>query len=354
MAAVVAVALACSKSAPTPASPSAPTTVSSDAAADGSTLKATAPTPVSPINGAQPDTLTLTINKSTGKFDSSVVLSYEFEIKNAAGATVCNSGNVPGGTAATIVYTPTCVLEFDTAHTWRARATNAGAVGPWSAAASFKTPSGGYIRNGELFDPLTNGKTVGSVLGSVTFTSEGASINELTSSIRYIMDQTVTAGEYSFYAKNIKSAAPGGKTKMMAIQQGTGDITDNPYRFTVEKRGSAYVTPGQTRYRIITGNNTTKVWDSASVVPNYDTARWYFWKATWTLGSARVQVRLDSDTGPIVADLPVGTGSSPYAPNPMVVYVGAPVGRAGPEDASVPRIIVKNVWLSARSRPAGY
>ena len=52
-AAMIALAIACSRNAVTPVSPSATGTAKADAAADGSTLKVTAPTLSSPINDAQ-------------------------------------------------------------------------------------------------------------------------------------------------------------------------------------------------------------------------------------------------------------------------------------------------------------
>jgi len=36
---------------------------------------------------------------------------------------------------------------------------------------------------------------------------------------------------------------------------------------------------------------------------------------------------------------------------PHVIHLGAPVGRAGPNDASIPGAIYKNVWVSSRPRP---
>ena len=57
------------------------------------------------------------------------------------------------------------------AHTWRVRAVIGDVVGPWSSAASFRTPSGGYIRGNEVIDPLTNGKTVGEIRGPMQFIS---------------------------------------------------------------------------------------------------------------------------------------------------------------------------------------
>lgn len=364
-AAAMAVAIACGKSS-APTSPTAsaaaattagngtsgPAAGGTDAASDGSTLKATAPAPVSPVNGDQPDTVVFVATKSTGKF-ADFTPSYEFQIRSG-NTVVWDSGTVgAGGNGPNQVqYTPdTSGLQPETTYTWRARAVYQGANGPWSSDATFKTAVGAYLRDGELRDPLTIGRTVGDANG-IVFTSEGAQLPDQTSFIRYNIGNPVETGEFSFLAKNIKSAAPGGKSKMMAIQEGFGDITDNDYRFTIEKRGSGYVSPGQVRYRIITGDAGSRVFDSGNTVINFDTSRWYFWQVTWTTGTARLIVRQDSDTGPIIVNLGTATGSHPYRPNPMVAYVGAPVGRAGPDDATVPRIIVKDVWLSSKPRPA--
>lgn len=352
-AAVIAVALACSKSAPNPASPSSTTPAVSDAAADGSTLKATAPAPVSPINGAQPETLELTANKSIGKFDSSVVLSYEFEIKNAGGTVVCNSGVIGGGTGATVSYTPTCSLEFDAEHTWRARAVYAGAVGPWSAAASFKTPTGGYINGNEVFDPLTNGKTVGTIRGPVQFVAGvGAKLVGHESHILYRIPVNLQAGEFSMMILGADEGTEGDKSKVFSMQEGPdeNDITDDDYRFTAELRGANYAQPGSVTYRIICGDAVSR--DGARNQLNFDSSRWYFWKFTWRTGSATLQVRRDSETGSVIYSSTVGTGSHPYRPDPHYLYLGAPVGRAGLMDATLPGGTYKNVWASSRPRPS--
>jgi hypothetical protein len=344
---VLAVAVACSKSTTSPASPTSTAQPQTSANADGSTLKAPAPTTTSPTGGTQvSDPVTLTAGTVSAKYSS---VARQDRFQGRSGSTVVSEGVVSAGSGS-VTFQATG-LTADTDYTWRVQATYQGANGPWSADASFRSPIGAYIRAGEVRDPLTIGRTVGEPTG-VTFTSQGASIDAQTSVIRYNVGATLTAGEFSFLATNIKSAAPGGKSKMMAMQQGTGDITDNPYRFTIEKRGSGYVTPGQTRYRIITGNATSRVFDSGSANPNYDTSKWYFWQVTWSPGTSRLIVRQDSETGPVIVNLSAATGSQPYAPNPMFAYVGSPIGRAGPDDASVPRIVVKNVWISANPRPA--
>jgi len=352
-AAVLALAIGCSKTPTTPVAPAAPTDAGTGAAADGSTLKIGTPTPVSPVGGVQVTELTFTASKATGKF-ADITPSYQFQIRS--GSTVVYDSGVTGGSGsgANVSHTATATIDPDTNFTWRVRAVFQGASGSWSSDASFKSPVGAYLRNGEVRDPLAIGRTVGRANGNVTFSAEGATLNDQTSNIQYVMDQTVQQGEFSFLAKNIKSAAPGGKSKMMAIQEGFGDITDDDYRFTVEKRGSGYVEPGQVRYRIITGDSSPtagQIFDGGASTINFDTARWYFWRMAWRTGQATVTVRLDSETGPVLYNQSVGTGTHPYRPTPMVAYVGAPAGRAGPDDATVPRITVKNVWLSANPRP---
>jgi hypothetical protein len=37
---------------------------------------------------------------------------------------------------------------------------------------------------------------------------------------------------------------------------------------------------------------------------------------------------------------------------PHVVHLGASVGRAGPQDASIPGAVYKNVWVGPGPRPA--
>jgi hypothetical protein len=120
---VMALAAACSKQAPAPTSPSAVAGVSGAAAADGSTLKAGAPTPVSPINGVkitQGDAVTLTVNNSTPTFAASVPLRYEFALTNAGGQQIF-VGQTAGGTSQTSIAV-TAALEAEQTYQWHARA----------------------------------------------------------------------------------------------------------------------------------------------------------------------------------------------------------------------------------------
>lgn len=138
--AAVVLTAACSQNPESPMSPSA-VDGSSAANPDGSTLKVSAPTVVSPTDGAVADSVrpTVVFRNSAGRF-TSVALGYRVQVYNAAGSllgefTVSQdaSGQTSLGTEAD--------LAFDTEYRWRVRAEFGGEAGPWSSVSSFRTPS---------------------------------------------------------------------------------------------------------------------------------------------------------------------------------------------------------------------
>src|SRR5688500_2901043 len=184
-------AMACSKNAGTPASPSSAQPGTTEAGPNGETLKVTAPTPQSPTSNAQQDQLLLTAGKSSGLFDQSLTdtYSYEFQIMNSSNTMVCTA-TVGGGSGSSVSWTPGCTLQFDAPHTWRVRAVYQvagalGAVGPWSSTATFRSPSGGYVREDEIFDPLTNNRSAGNPIGVQFIAGVGARLNGHDSRIEY-------------------------------------------------------------------------------------------------------------------------------------------------------------------------
>ncbi|MEZ5288834.1 MAG: hypothetical protein R2712_29350 [Vicinamibacterales bacterium] len=125
---------ACSGSPASPTSPSAATGGNTTAAADGSTLKATAPTPISPVNGARVESLRpmLEWTASSGTF-TNFTPSYEIEVTR------------DGAIAYSIIVEGTshqvnAEAEFDQTYSWRVRARLDDALGPWSPAATFQSP----------------------------------------------------------------------------------------------------------------------------------------------------------------------------------------------------------------------
>ena len=347
--------VACNRNSPSPVSPSAAGVTTEGAAPDGSTLKATAPVPVSPVNGQQPDgSVVLVASKAHGKF-TELNLAYEFEVYNSANQRVYASGIVAADGSANVSHTVAGGLEFDQPFTWRARAVYQGAVGPWSSAASFRSPSGGYIRGSEIFDPLTNGRTVGTVVGGTQFIQgKGIQLLGHDSHVTYVLPATLEAGEFSVMVTGIDEGSPGDKTKVLSMQEGFGDITPNDYRFTAEKRGASYQIPGAVTFRMINGDarNEDFINDGFRTGVAFSDERWYFWKITWNNASGSLEVREDGPAGRVIYFDSVSTNGHAYRPQPHVVQLGQPIGRGGPQDASIPGAIYKNLWVSANPRPA--
>jgi hypothetical protein len=353
LAGAIALVIACSKQSKAPISPTGTTAAASDAASDGTTLKATAPSPQAPIKGAKLEAGTnvvLAVSNSTAKFASGTPLAYRFQIFDAGGAQVYNSPLVGAGASGTTSHAVTGTLEGEKTYQWQARAEYGGAVGPWSARESFVAPANdGYIKGGELYDPLMNGRTVGEIHGPVTFIpGVGVKLETLESYISYQLPETLLEGEYSLLVTGMPANTKGGKTKLFAMAQGYSDIVTNDRRFTVEKRGDP---PGIVAWRMITHDDQIDTEGAERRFVNFQASQTYLWRATWRNNAFNLIINEGGASGPTIYDMGKNWHGRPYDPNPHVVYVGAPVGRSGPEGASVQGAIIRQVWVSGRSRP---
>ena len=344
--AVLALAIACSKNSPAPAAPSGAGPGVTDASSDGATLKVTAPTPQSPINNAQPDQLAFTAGTSTGLFVSGMTFSYELQVRNTGGQTVCTAGPV-AASGPTVTITPTCNLDFDATYTWSMRAVHQGAAGPWSAAATFRSAIGGFIRGNEVFDPLTNGRTVGEIIGPVTFIpGVGVRLEGFESYIRYPLPQTLLNGEFSIIVTGMETNTEGDKTKVMAMSEGTADLITNDRRMTVEKRGDP---AGIVAWRFITHHDQVDTEGNERQFVAFDPGQSYLFTATWN-GVFSVRIQQGGSNGPTIYDKGKPYEGE-YDPSPHYAFIGAPTGRSGVTAATVPGMIVRNVWISPRPRP---
>jgi hypothetical protein len=348
----------------TPTTPTTPPVVSA-------TL--TSPKLDSPAASGQTDTLrpTLIVQNATSDQPSGT-RTYEFQISDTTtfSATTTSSTirgfdaqvgktGVPEGTGGKTSFTVEADLQPTTMFFWRARATQGSAIGPWSDTFQFRSKLVGFNRAGELYDPLIHGVTVGEVVGSVTFLQgEGARLNNGGSYIKYLLPQTITAGEFSMDVKGLRPNGPGDKTKVMGMQEGQGDYIVNDYRVDIQYRGSAGFPPNAITFRAIYGDaddldvryEPDTAVRFASVFP-LNPANVYHWKATW--GSEfRVQVRDGGTGGNMFYNVGVRSSNAVYAPTPHYAYAGAPTGRSGAESASIEGAIYRNVWLSRNPRPA--
>jgi len=352
----LAIAVACSKQSSQPNAPSAINPAMIGANADGSTLKVTAPTPQSPVNGVrlpQGEPVVLTFGNSTIMFSQPVELSYRIEVMNAGGGNVETA--VVGSGAGSTSRIVTAALEGEQTYRWRVRAEYQGAFGPWSTVQSFiAPPNDGYIRGNELYDPLNNGKTVGEIHGPVTFIPGlGARLESPSSYIEYQMPEAVVEGEYSALVSGLGviSRNEDPKWRVLSMREGFAAINDNEFRMTVEKRGN-----GAVAWRFITGSNRSgqyieTVSFERQVVAFHEDLT-YFVKAQWAGGQFRVLFQEGGVDGNTVYDFSKGYSRS-YTPFPHMVEAGSPYspGDRG-EPSSVAGMVIRQIWVSPNPRPA--
>jgi hypothetical protein len=124
-----------------PTTPSTSGPGAADAAADGSTLKATAPETAAPRDRVVVSALhpTLQISASKGRFVDGAGFSHRFELRDADNNPIAGYLVAPGTHQLTI---PDSVqMVHGRVYRWRARAEQNAAQGPWSPFAEFTTPA---------------------------------------------------------------------------------------------------------------------------------------------------------------------------------------------------------------------
>ena len=139
IASLMAVATACAQSPQSPAGPSAVVSTGAGAAADGTTLKAPAPSVVSPVNGEKLANRkpTFVFNNVQGKY-AGAAFTYLLEMYDPNNQLVSRL-SLPQATGKTTQYAYPTDLEKDTRYTWRVRAMKDALFGPWSPNGSFIT-----------------------------------------------------------------------------------------------------------------------------------------------------------------------------------------------------------------------
>jgi hypothetical protein len=334
-------AAACSDGADGPTTPT-PTPPSSGS------IVLSAPAHVGPADDAQTDALQPTLVVANATSSQTGSRTYEFELASSAdfGAIIARAQNIPEGAGDRTSWTVSPAVQSNTRYWWRSRAVQGSTIGPWSPPTRFRSRLDGFNRAGELYDPLVNGRTIGTPIDMTFQPGQGVRLNNLGSRITYTLPQAITAGEFSLLATGLTSDSEGDSTKLFSMQEGSTDLTTNPYRATIEKRDKGTVT-----FRFIAGDTDARA-DSERIVVQFNPSLLYFWKFTWGNGVARLVVLEGGEQGRVVydrSDTYVGT----YRPSPHIAYVGAPPGRAGINTASVPGAIVSHVWLSSRPRPSG-
>jgi hypothetical protein len=341
--ALLALSLACGRQNGTPVSPSGAKPASGDesSGSDGATLKISSPVPVSPINDAVLDgaDATLVATAATGKF-SGTSLAYDFELYDANNVKIRTE--IVSGTTWVVRG-----LDFEGHYTWRLRGTSDSAYGPWSVFGSFQTPANkGYIRGNEMFDPLTNGQTVG-VFNDVTFLpGQGVRLNSIESFVQYRLESPLTEGQFSVTITGLRNSNEQWKSKVMSMLQGDGvNITDNAYRFTADRRNRDSSNTIRYTLRSRGVDAGEPVCGSAS----WDISHLYLWTYGWTnAGNSQLTIQDGGPLGGVVRSCGAKY-RAPYSPNPHIIRLGSVGGRGGSE--TLPGAIFRNVWVSANPRP---
>ena len=330
----------------------------------------TVPTPVTHVDLAQLTTLRPTLIVQNGTSDTAGARTYEFQISDKSDfSSTSSSGSFPAlarqtgiaeGTSGTTSFTPDFDMQPTTKLYWRARMTQGTSSSSWSATRSFNTAIVGYNRPGELFDPLVNGTTIGTVTGSVTFLpGQGVQLNDGFAYIRYLLPQTVSAGEFSLEIAGLHPNGPGGKLKLFSMSDSTGSVYDSPWLFTVQYRGSGGNPDNCIAWKMRLADPAFQLEpdgnDRNKNVVSLDPSNFYFFKATWNDGF-RMIVQT-SITGGKFYDLEYKSTDYfnkqlfLYQPSPHFAYLGANNQREGAEQGTFPGEILRNVFIGSKPRP---
>jgi hypothetical protein len=201
-----------------------------------------------------------------------------------------------------------------------------------------------------VFDPLTNGRTVGDIIGPVTFIpGVGVRLEDFESYIRYRLPQTLSNGEFSIIITGMATNTEGDKTKVMAMSQGLDDLITNDRRMTVEKRGDP---EGIVAWRFITHDDQVDTEGGERQFVAFDPNQPYLFTAIWN-GTFSLRIQRGGSAGVTIYNKGKAYHGRPYDPDPHYAFIGAPSGRSGVTAATVPGMIVRNVWISPRPRPGG-
>jgi hypothetical protein len=229
-------------------------------------------------------------------------LRYRFEVATDSGfgSTIAVGDDVPEGGGGTTSWLVTESLNLGATYFWRARASAGGMTGPFSAPATFEV-LGGFLRGTPVnllyvFDPLTNGSSVGEAGGDGDFNNEGWMATNALSYIRYEIPPTPN-GFVEFDVTNLRNPNPhSDKRALMIMWDPTrGEFTENPFRVTLSKFDTNIVDRWHMRLRFIANGEET---NTGIDLYQWDPRRQYHFRMEWgafpeIVSTQRVQVLMD-------------------------------------------------------------
>ena len=314
----------------------------------------TAPAPQSPAHDTQLDTLrpTLVVANSTGGSGARV---YEFQVSDRSdfASSVAAQSGIAEGAGGTTSFTPSSDLQPSTRMYWRARTTQGSTTSAWSSMHQFRTRVVGFSRAGQLFDPLTNGETLGIRSGNTTFLgTRGLRVENAFSWVRYQLASTLTSGEISVEVEGLQPNGAGSKARIVSMMDNASNLFHSKFLFNVQYRGQGGNPDNAISYKVLMGDSDLKYEPDfaqrSAGIRSLNPNTTYLWTATWG-SSFRLTIREGGPSGPIVYEQTQATPGS-YSPSPHTAFLGA--NDAADESGSYAGAIYRNLWIGSGPRPA--
>jgi hypothetical protein len=300
----------------------------------------TAPTAVSPRSGsnvgAQP---TLTVTNARASDGSSLTYSFQVATDSDFIRIVAQASGIPQGAGERTSWQVSTSLE-DSQYFWRARASAGSTNGPFSSPASFTVIRSGFAGGGagvQVFDPLTNGTSVGEVTGG-TFTAEGWRVDRSRDFIRYEADPPITSGFAEWDNTGLLRRNPTSDGYMLFAMWDpqAGAYRQNPYRVHLQKRDERHLPP-YLRLRWISGGAEIEL---AHNMLEWDPATLYHWRVEWGPEGGTNVVRVLLNGSEVMS----GRYDRPYSPRTQWVELGINLER----QESVVGAVYSNFQMGAR------
>ena len=152
----------------------------------------------------------------------------------------------------------------------------------------------GYIRGTELYDPLTNGKTVGTIGGSGNVTwvpGQGIRMNDELAYVVYQLPQVFSSGEISVEVTGLNPGGPCCKPRIFSILDRQNAIASaSKYSFNVQYRGAGGAPDNCITFKAVLGDNANSVEPDDRFANTFilDPSKVYLWQAFWTPTSFRL------------------------------------------------------------------
>ena len=187
------------------------------------------------VQDLQPE---LVIGNATGGVGTRTYM-FDLALDSAFQQIALSESGVSEGLGGITRWRVTEELEADTKYYWRVAAVTSAGAGPFSAVSEFRVrepfradrPTGSLV----VFDPLTNGFSVGEVMGG-SFVQGGWQPQTSADCLRYQVP-TLDDGRIEFTTTNLSTPNPvEGKRILISMWDPTkGEYRENPYRVNLSK-----------------------------------------------------------------------------------------------------------------------